>query len=34
MHISRRSSRLIKALLPIPIALGIATLLLLAGCGG
>ena len=33
MHISRRSSRLIKALLPIPIVAGIAALLLLSGCG-
>jgi len=34
MRLSRRSTRLFKALLPIPIAAGIATLLLLAGCGG
>ena len=31
---SRRSSNLFKALLPIPIVVGIAALLLLAGCGG
>jgi hypothetical protein len=34
MQISPRSTRLMKALLPIPIAAGIAALLLLAGCGG
>ena len=34
MHISPRSSRLIQALIPIPIAVGLAALLLLAGCGG
>jgi hypothetical protein len=34
MQISRRSSRLMKALLPIPIAAGIAALLLLSGCAG
>ncbi len=33
MHISRRSTRLIQALIPIPIAVGLAALLLLAGCG-
>ena len=33
MHLSRRSARLAKALLPIPIVAGIAALLLLAGCG-
>lgn len=31
MQISPRSTRLMKALLPIPIVAGIATLLLLAG---
>ena len=34
MQISRRTTRLMKALLPIPIVAGIATLLLLSGCGG
>ena len=34
MHVSRRTARLAKTLLPIPIAVGIAALLLLSGCGG
>lgn len=34
MHLTRRSTRLLTALLPIPIAAGIAALLLLASCGG
>ena len=34
VHLSRRSTRMMKALLPIPIAVGLAALLLLSGCGG
>jgi len=34
MRVSRRSRKLFRALLPIPIAAGIATWLLLSGCGG
>ena len=34
VHLSRRSTRLMKALLPIPIAAGLAALLLLSGCSG
>jgi len=34
MRISRRSRRIAKALLPIPIAAALAVLLLLARCGG
>lgn len=33
MHVSRRTARLAKTLLPIPIAVGLAALLLLSGCG-
>jgi hypothetical protein len=32
MPLSRRNTRLLKALLPIPIAAAIALLLLLSGC--
>src|SRR3954468_17126210 len=34
MRLSRRTRRLAKALLPIPIAAAVAALLLLSGCGG